>query len=85
MTPRHHRLLSALLSGPITREQVDAITGASNGPDEVLKARRQYGLQIPCHRRAGLDRDHRRVEFGNYRLTRHDRARVARLLREVQR
>lgn len=84
MTPRHHRLLQALMHGPITREQVDAITGASNGPDEVLQARRLYRLTIPCHRHSGLDRDRHRVEFGTYRLTRRDRARVATLLREVK-
>ncbi len=80
VTPRHRRLLLALLDGPQAREDVDAIVGASNGPDEVLRARKRFGLTIPCERRAGFDRDRHRVEFGIYSLTTTDRAKVRELL-----
>jgi hypothetical protein len=52
---------------------VDRIVGASNGPDEVLRARRLHGLVIPCERSKGFDRDKHRVEFGIYRLTSPDK------------
>jgi hypothetical protein len=73
LTPRRLRLLTALLDGPCTREEVDRIVGASNGPDEVLRARRLHGLVIPCERSKGFDRDQHRVEFGIYRLTSPDK------------
>ncbi len=80
LTPRHFRVLRALLAGPVSREDVDRIAGASNGPDEVMKLRRRFGLQIPCERRKGTDRDRRCVEFGVYSLARADAPRVAALL-----
>lgn len=79
-TPRHHRLILALLAGPVTREEVDSIVGASNGPDEVLRARRRFNLVIPCERKTGRDRDGHRVEFGVYSLTRADRAKARKLV-----
>jgi len=85
MTPRHHRLLLALLAGPINRESVDTIAGASNGPDEVLKLRRKYGLLVPCVRRGALDRDGHKVEFGIYSLAGTDHARAAELVRAAGR
>jgi uncharacterized protein (DUF1697 family) len=80
LTPRHHRLMVALLAGPVSREEVDAIVGASNGPDEVSRARRRFGLVIPCERMTGRDRDGHRVEFGVYSLTRADRAKARKLV-----
>lgn len=80
LTPRHRRILQALLAGPVTREQVDELAGASNGPDEVLRLRRGHGLVIPCERQQGFDRDSHRVEFGVYRLTARDHDMVRRLL-----
>lgn len=81
LTPRHRRALHALLAGPVTREQIDAIVGASNGPDEVLKLRRKYLMVIPCERQRGFDRDQHRVEFGVYRLAATDRPIAAELVR----
>lgn len=85
LTPRHRRILTALLVGPVTREQVDHLAGASNGPDEVLRLRKGYGLVIPCQRRDGRDRDGRACQFGEYRLTTPDTARAVALLAEVGR
>lgn len=80
LTPRRLRLLRALLDGPQTREDVDRCVGASNGPDEVLKARRRHGLLIPCERQQGFDRDRHRVEFGVYRLADEDRPKARALV-----
>ena len=80
LTPRHTRLLKALLAGPVTRAQVDKVTGASNGPDEVLKLRRRLDLVVPCERRKALDRDGHRVDFGVYSLTTPDRRKALELL-----
>jgi len=78
--PRHRRTLIALLDSPRTREDIDRITGASNGPDEILRIRRQFSLKIPCKRKGTKDMDGRHVEFGTYRLTDDDRANALRLL-----
>lgn len=82
--PRHRRALLALLSGPQTREQIDWVTGASNGPDEVRRIRRHFGLTIPCPRIDGTDMDGRKVQFGIYRLTDADRTTARRLLGGAQ-
>lgn len=82
LSPRHRRLLRALLAGNLTREQVDRIAGASNGPDEVMRLRRNYGLVIHCTRKGSRDRDGRRVEAGVYQLHPAELERVARLLGE---
>lgn len=85
LTPRHRRMLLALLAGPQTREEMDRIVGASNGPDEVMRVRRRFGLAIPCERRKGWDRDRHRVEFGVYSLSATDRPAVQRVLKEAGR
>jgi hypothetical protein len=80
LTPRQHRLLSALLVDPCTREDVDRITGASNGPDEVLQLRRQHRMTIPCTRKGSKDKDDHPVQTGIYRLTTADRLTAQQLL-----
>lgn len=76
LSPRQARVLSALLQGPQTREQIDRAAGASNGPDVVLKLRRRVGLVIPVTFSQVRDRDGRPVERGTYALTGpdHDKA-----------
>ncbi len=81
LTPRHRRLLIALLHGPVSREDADRIAGASNGPDEVMQIRRRYLLKLPCVRKTGRDRDGCRVEYGVYSLADSDMAAAARLVR----
>lgn len=80
LTPRHRRILLALLVGPRLREEIDGIAGASNGPDEILKLRQCFALSIPCTRKGRKDMDGRPVQVGIYRLTEPDRAQAKRLL-----
>lgn len=71
---RQKRALSALLTGPKTREQIDRIAGASNSPDVIGKMRRRFGLKLPCQRERIQDRDGHSVERGVYHLTDEDAA-----------
>ncbi len=57
---------------PRTREHVDAIAGASNGPELIAELRRR-GLEIPCDRVPCLDRDGKEVRQGVYSLIPKDR------------
>lgn len=84
LTPRHRRILLALLVRDRTREEIDRIAGASNGPDEVLRVREQFGLSIPCQRKGASDRDGHPVQVGVYRLTDADRTEARRLLGGAQ-
>lgn len=84
LTPRHRRILLALLVGQRTREEIDCIAGASNGPDEVMKIRQRFSLVIPCTRKGGKDMDGHPVQVGIYRLTEPDRTHAKRLLGGVQ-
>jgi hypothetical protein len=80
LTPRRRRLLLALLAGQRTREEIDRIAGASNGPDEILNLRQQFALSIPCQRQKSRDRDGHPVQVGIYRLTDADRTTARRVL-----
>ena len=77
--PRALRLLQALLKQPLTRESADTVTGASNGPEEVRKLREQ-GLELPCYRLGGHDRDGLWTYRGLYALSHKDMRQVARAL-----
>lgn len=80
LSPRARRILLALLVGDCTREEIDRAAGASNGPDEVLRIRQRFGLEIPCTRKGSKDRDGQKVEIGVYRLTEDDRTKARRVL-----
>jgi hypothetical protein len=80
LSPRHRRILLALLVGDRTREEIDRTAGASNGPDEVKRLRESFGLAIPCQRKGSKDRDGHPVQVGVYRLTETDRAHAKRLI-----
>jgi hypothetical protein len=74
LTPREDRLLFALMTAPspgwITRESVDKIAGASNGPAVVMALRRVFGHDaIEMQRVEATDRDGRTCRPGRYRLT----------------
>lgn len=73
--PRHMRVLHALMLRPRRREEIDRIAGASNGPDLIADLRRR-GLDIPCQRTPGVDRDNFPIAFGVYELTHADRRKV---------
>jgi hypothetical protein len=71
--PRNIRALTALLQGPVPREQLDRIAGVSNGPDLIMEMR-DAGLKIPCKRVPRIDRDGVKRYPGIYSLTEADRA-----------
>lgn len=78
--PRETRVLYALAKGTLSREQVDQIAGASNGP-EVIRRIRNRGLEVPCTRLRKTDQDGKPCFPGYYRLTREDRRKVIALFR----
>ena len=73
--PRHLRVIQALMTRPLPREQLDGVAGASNGPELVAELRRR-GLELPCTRTKKKDRDFFDCWPGVYHLTRQDRRRV---------
>ena len=70
--PRHLRVIQAVMTRPITREQLDDVAGASNGPDLVAELRRR-GLDVPCERIRFIDRDGCLCQPGVYSFTSKDR------------
>lgn len=62
----------ALLVRPRSREAVDQVAGASNGPD-LISNLRELGLEIPCSKTPCFDRDGMEVKRGIYCLNEHDR------------
>ncbi|NTX29061.1 hypothetical protein HT746_18305 [Burkholderia pyrrocinia] len=78
--PRHLRALSVLQRRPMSREELDAISGCSNAPDVVSNLRTK-GLDLPCVRILCIDRDGLEVRRGVYHLTTSDRRKVARWLK----
>ena len=71
--PRELRLLCALMLGPVRREEVDRVAGASNGPDVVMRLKRAIGIKVPCRRVPATDRDGRPCRPGIYNLSDADR------------
>lgn len=84
LTPRQSRLLQALLqtSGWISRENVDRIAGASNGPQIVLELRRKLTGHdgIEMQKAEAQDRDGKACQPGRYRLTAVGRQRAQEVL-----
>jgi hypothetical protein len=78
LTPRQRRLLVGLMPGEwLTREAVDRIAGASNGPQIVLELRRKLGQDsIEMRQVDATDRDGRPCKPGRYRLTHIGRLRI---------
>lgn len=83
LTIRQQHIIPALLTRSRTREQIDAISRASNGPDEVLRLR-ALGLEVPCVRVPCFDRDGHEVQRGVYSLTAADRRQINRWLTKRQ-
>jgi hypothetical protein len=79
-TLRQTRVLEALLLAEswISRESVDRIAGASNGPQIILELRRKVTGQdgIEMQKADAIDRDGRACKPGRYRLTTLGRQRV---------
>lgn len=72
LTQRQHRVIAALLNGPRSREQIDRIAGASNGP-EVIRQLRESGFTIVCEMVKHTDRDGKPGKHGIYHFTANDR------------
>jgi len=78
-TPRQQRLAEALAAGRwVSREDVDRIVGASNGPDVVLQLRRRVTGDDGIEMRMvdGVDRDGQSIKFGQYRMTHEGKQRA---------
>lgn len=73
--PRHLRVIQALMTRPLPREQLDRVAGASNGPELVAELRRR-GLELECTRTKKKDRDLFDCFPGVYHFTTADRRRV---------
>lgn len=78
-TARQRRALQALLRGPVMREDLDGIAGASNSPHVVSELRRM-GLVIDCERVECTDRDGKPCRPGRYSLAATARNRARQLL-----
>ena len=82
--PRHLRVIQALMTRPLPREQLDAVAGPSNGPDLIARLR-SYGLgkdHLPCTRLTVIDRDGCCCRIGVYHLTPQGRRAVRLWLRK---
>ena len=66
-SPRQLRVINALLIKPLSREEVDRIAGASNGP-AIISQIRINGLNIVCEMVSHIDRDGRSGKHGVYHL-----------------
>lgn len=83
LTARQSRVLHALegTAGWITREAVDRIAGASNGPEVIRQLRDRFDLSkhlhLVCERVQAFDRDGLPCNPGRYRLTPEGRAKLA--------
>jgi len=73
--PRHLRVIQALMTRPLPREQLDAVAGCSNGPELIAELRRR-GLETPCTRTKKKDLDLFDCFPGVYHFTTTDRRRV---------
>lgn len=83
LTLRQNRALLALLraTNGISREAIDRISGASNGPEVIRQIRKRFGLckhlHLVCDRIKVFDRDGLPSNPGRYRLTPEGRAKLA--------
>lgn len=74
-TPRHLRVIAALLRRPLPRKNLDTVAGCSNSPELVAELRRR-GLDIPCQRINFIDRDGCICKPGVYFLSDVDRRKL---------
>ena len=68
LTPRQFRVCTELAKRKLFREEVDAVSGASNGP-EIMRQLAGKGVGWTCERVAKIDRDGRPCEPGLYSVT----------------
>ncbi len=86
LTPREIRVISTLWKSLswVSREDVDRIAGASNGPHVVMMLRRKLTGEdgIEMERIDVLDRDGKPSRPGRYRLTDAGRQRLCKLVQQ---
>lgn len=73
--PRQLRAITMLMTRPLSREALDIVAGASNGP-ALVSDLRSRGLEIPCERIDFIDRDGKTCLPGVYSLTDRDRRKI---------
>ncbi|MFV8819684.1 hypothetical protein [Haliea sp. E17] len=78
-TARQYRVVIALYQRPHSREEIDRVSGSSNGP-EVVRQLREQGWDIPCQLVAHTDRDGLKGKHGVYSLSSNDRLKLRELL-----
>ncbi|MEZ5453067.1 MAG: hypothetical protein R3E93_09700 [Thiothrix sp.] len=81
--PYEHRLLSQLLRGQTSRKVLDDVIGTTNTPEYVrrLRDRETGGVYIAMEWVSGINRDGRKVRWGEYYLLPDDVDRVRDVLR----
>ena len=81
ITPRQQRVIAALWSAQrwISREEIDRIAGASNGPQVIKELRERLAGHdgIDMERIEVTDRDGRPCRPGRYKLNHQGRDRIA--------
>ncbi|WP_444910459.1 hypothetical protein [Microbulbifer sp. TRSA005] len=78
LSPRQARALEILLTGPCSRERLDRVTGASNGPNVIMQLRKR-GISIQCRMEGHIDRDGIAGRHGVYWLPDSERQRIGSL------
>ncbi|MCO1333085.1 hypothetical protein MO867_01910 [Microbulbifer sp. OS29] len=78
LSPRQARALETLLAGPCSREKLDRVTGASNGPNVIMQLRKR-GISIQCRMEGHIDRDGIAGQHGVYWLPDSERQRIGSL------
>lgn len=73
ITPRHRRLIVALLIGSLPRETADRVSGASNSPHYIRELRDKFHLNIYTERVERIDRDGNPTRPGVYHLEKESR------------
>lgn len=81
---RHLRAIHALMQRARFRNDLQAITGASNTPELVAELRRR-GLETPCEKVPVLDRDGLVTHSGIYSFNETDRRKVNKWMTERNR
>ena len=77
--PYEQRLLSQLLHGQTSRKVLDSIIGTTNTPEYVRRLR-DRGLDIGMEWVSGLNRDGKKIKYGEYYLLPDDIDRVRKSL-----
>lgn len=73
--PYEHRLLAKLLHGQTSRKVLDSVIGTTNTPEYVRRLR-DRGLDIGMEWVSGLNRDGKKIKYGEYYLLPADYDRV---------